>query len=57
MLCKDCEHFRIRYEPLKVGKDIWDFGMAQCDKYQMVVEFASRRKINKLKCIDDEKEE
>jgi hypothetical protein len=55
MKCLDCVHFRIRQEPIRSGGGIpLDFGMAECDKYNLVVDFASHRKLNKLECVDDE---
>lgn len=55
MKCKDCVHFHIRQEPLRDGGGIlWDFGMAECDKHNLVVDFASHRKLNKLECVENE---
>ena len=55
MKCVDCVHFHIRQEPLRDGGGIpWDFGMAECDLYNLVVDFASHRKLNKLECVWDE---
>lgn len=48
--CKDCSYFRITQHPIKG----WDFGLAECRKYNMVVDFADMRKINKLECIKAE---
>ena len=52
MLCKDCEHFHIRYEPLKGV----DFGKAEGKKYGLVTPFLDHRKFKWLSCVDDEKE-
>lgn len=53
MKCADCEYFRILYEPIKTGKDIWDSGLAECKKHDLVVDFTSRRKINALMCVEE----
>lgn len=46
--CKDCEHFKITEEP-----DGWNWGRAVCQKHDLVVDFRSRRKINRLTCVED----
>ena len=51
--CKDCPHFHIRQMPIKG----WDLGMAECRKYNMVVDFASMRKVNTLECVEDKRED
>lgn len=51
MKCIDCPHFKILYGPLGKGPDIWDFGRAKCEKYDAYVDFASKRKLNKMECI------
>ena len=57
MICKDCTHFHIKYEPLRSGGQLWDLGQAECKKHDLVVDFASHRKLNKLRCVEDEKAE
>ena len=52
MLCKDCPHFRITDELIKNV----DFGHAVCDKYNLEVEFITRRKFGWLSCIETPKE-
>ena len=52
MKCKDCPHFRILYDPIGKGMEIWDFGKAKCEKYDAYVDFASKRKLNKMECIE-----
>lgn len=47
-LCKDCEHFKIRQQPIKG----FDWGMAECTKYDLVVDFADKRKFKWLSCED-----
>lgn len=54
MRCKDCPHFHIRYEPYKSGGVIWDMGLAECKKTNMVVDFASHKKLDKLECVEKE---
>ena len=53
MKCRNCEHFHVRYQPLKVGGECYDSGMAECKKYDLVVDFTSTRKLNRLECVDD----
>lgn len=52
-LCKDCEHFKIMQQPIKG----FDWGMAECTKYNLVVDFADRRKFKWLSCEDRPKHE
>jgi len=52
-LCKDCEYFHIVMLPLRSGGAIWDLGQAECKKYNLVVDFANKAKLNKLTCIGD----
>ena len=47
-LCKDCEHFKIRQQPIKG----FDWGLAECTKYNLVVDFADKRKFKWLSCED-----
>ena len=51
-LCKDCEHFKIDYEPYYVGGECWDFGQASCTKHDLVTPFRSKRKFKTLKCVE-----
>ena len=52
MKCKDCPNFRILYDPIGKSPDIWDFGKAKCEKHDPYVDFASKRKLNKLECVE-----
>lgn len=52
MKCKDCHHFKIICNPIKHGTEIWDFGRAKCEKYDLIVDFANKRKLNKLECLE-----
>lgn len=54
-MCKDCPCFRIKYEPLRCGGQLWDFGQAECKKHDLVVDFASHRKLNRLECVENDK--
>ena len=54
MKCVDCTHFRILYDPIGKATDIWDFGRAKCKKYDLIVDFASKRKLNKLECWEEQ---
>ena len=56
MRCKDCEHFKIEYEPYRSGGMLLDFGLARCMKHNLVVDFASHRKLNKLECVESNEE-
>lgn len=52
MKCVDCSYFLIAYEPIKADGGYWDFGRAECKKYDLVTDFYSRSKLNKLECVD-----
>ena len=52
MKCWDCPHFKIKAEPLKSGKAIWDLGRAKCEKNDLVVEFSSHRYLKSLECVE-----
>ena len=51
--CKDCKDFHIRQKPLKVGRDCYDCGLAECKRYDLVVDFTSTQKLNRLTCVED----
>lgn len=54
MKCLDCPYFKIQYEPIgKISTGIWDFGRAECNKYDLIVEFPDHRKLKKLQCVMD----
>lgn len=55
MKCKDCEHFKIEYEPYKSGGVCWDTGLARCMKHDLVTDFITHKKFEKLECVEDEK--
>lgn len=54
MLCKDCKHFKIEYEPYKSGGVCWDTGLARCEKHDLVTDFVTHKKFETLKCIEEE---
>ena len=56
MLCKDCEYFKINYQPLGRGKDMLDWGRASCRKYNLVTDFRTERKFKTLNCIEEQNE-
>lgn len=57
MKCIDCPEFRIAYNPLKVGRDVYDSGLAICGKHNLELEFISRKKLNTLDCVEGKKAE
>ena len=46
-LCKDCEHFNIRME----YENEYNWGMAECKKYNLVTDFRTKKKFKTLQCI------
>lgn len=53
MKCVECEHFKIAYQPMMP----FDMGLAVCDKHNLECDFASKRKLNRLVCIEEESKE
>ena len=53
MMCWGCEYFKIIQEPLRVGKDIYDLGRAECTNFDLVVDFINHGKLKRLECIDE----
>lgn len=53
MLCRDCEHFKILYWPVKYLES----GRAECTKHDLVTDFNSMRKFSKLECVEKDREE
>lgn len=51
--CKNCKDFHIRQKPLKLGRDCYDCGLAECKRYDLVVDFTSTQKLNRLTCVED----
>ena len=52
-MCKDCENFRIVTEPYRSGGELWDLGQARCEKHDLICEFSSHRKLNRLVCVEE----
>ena len=58
MKCWECKHFKIQYKPIgKINTGIWDFGQAKCTKHDLIVDFPDNRKLKKLECIEEQKQE
>lgn len=51
--CYSCEYFHIRYEPLRSPGIVWDTGLAECRKHDMVVDFYNHGKLRRLECVED----
>ena len=51
--CKNCKDFHIRQKPLKLGRDCYDCGLAECKRYDLVVDFTITQKLNRLTCVED----
>ena len=54
MLCKDCDYFRIKWEPQKIGGQLVDWGQAECVKHDLVTDFRSHKKFETLECVEEE---
>lgn len=52
MLCKDCEHFKILYEPQRIGGEVVDWGKAVCKKHDLETDFRNHNKFKTLSCIE-----
>lgn len=58
MKCCECPHFKIQYDPIgKISTGLWDFGRARCEKHDLIVDFASKRKLKELVCVEEVKSE
>lgn len=53
MLCKDCKHFKILYEPQIICGQCMDWGRAICQKHDLVTDFRNHHKFKKLSCIEN----
>ena len=53
MLCKDCPHFHIRAQ----YKDVYNWGEAVCDKYDLITDFRTKKKFETLRCVEEEGEQ
>lgn len=52
MKCKDCEYFRIDYEPYRYIGSHTELGQASCTKHNLVTNFASKKKFETLSCVE-----
>ena len=52
--CKDCEHFRIDYEPYRYIGAHTELGQASCSKHNLVVNFVTKKKLETLSCVEEE---
>ena len=52
MLCKDCEHFKILYEPYKICGELIDWGKAVCEKHELETDFITHKKFETLSSIE-----
>lgn len=46
--CTECEHFRIICQPMQH----YEAGQAVCKKHNLITDFFSKRKLNKMTCIE-----
>lgn len=51
--CKDCDHFHIICQPM----EHYEAGQAECRKYNLITDFFSTQKINRLTCIEEGSEQ
>ena len=40
-------------EPYRSGGELWDLGQARCEKHDLICEFSSHRKLNRLVCVEE----
>jgi len=52
MLCKDCQYFKILYEPIRTTGVLWDLGRAKCEKHNLITDFANHGKFKRLECVE-----
>jgi hypothetical protein len=52
MKCKDCPYFAITQDPIRTTGNLWDLGLAKCKKYNLVVDWANKSKLNALECVE-----
>lgn len=57
MLCKNCSYFKIKYGPYLGKGEIYDTGLAVCEKHDLVIDWLSKRQLNRLKCVEKEQHE
>ena len=56
MKCMNCPDFHVRQEPFKAGGECWDTGLAECIKHNLVVDFVTRRQLDRLECVEEDGE-
>ena len=47
--CKDCEYFKVICQPM----GHYEAGQAECKKHNMIVDFLSTQKLNRLICVEE----
>lgn len=52
--CYNCKHFHIRQEPLRGKEGLYDLGLAECTKHNLITDFMNHGKLRKLKCIKED---
>lgn len=52
MHCKDCQYFKILYEPIRTTGALWDLGRAKCEKHNLITDFANHGKFERLECVE-----
>ena len=52
MKCSECEYFKILHKPFG-----YECGSAKCKKYDLVVDFISKQKLDKLTCVKENENE
>ena len=45
MRCVDCEYLKRIQKPIRFGKDIFDTGMVECTKHDLVMEYTSKSNV------------
>lgn len=50
--CKDCEYFHIIDRPQIIGGECWDWGRVECQKYNLISDYFSKQKLNRLTCVE-----
>ena len=53
MKCKDCQYFNVICQPM----GHYESGQARCLKHDLVVDFFSTQKLNKLTCVEEDENE
>ena len=51
--CYTCEYFHIRQQPLRGKEGLYDMGMAECTKHNLVVDFVNHGKLKRLECVEE----